>query len=151
MKRLLIAVFTVAALAAGAAILASGPNIEFKKTTHDFGMIPQGKPTAHEFVFTNTGDEPLVLVKVKASCGCTTPSYPREPIAPGAEAKIKAVYNAASVGKFQKSVTVTTNIKESDAVTEKRFNLFIKGEVVADKLNKQGGANQQSPVRINNN
>jgi len=148
MKRLLIAVFAVSTLAAGAAILALGPNIEFKKTTHDFGKIAQGKPVAHEFTFTNTGDEPLVLIKVKASCGCTTPSYPREPIAPGEEAKIKAVYNAASVGKFQKSVTVTTNIKEADNITEKRFNLFIKGEVMADNLN-QGNGTQQSPVRIN--
>ena len=150
MKRLLLPLFVASALVAGAAIMAAGPNIEFVKTTHDFGKIPQGKPVAHEFEFTNTGDEPLLLIKVKASCGCTTPSYPREPIAPGESAKIKAVYNAASAGRFQKSVTVTTNIKEADNSTDKRINLFIKGEVVSDNLNKGNGGSPQSPVRINN-
>ena len=131
-----------------AAYLAGGPNINFAKTSHDFGKIPQGKPVSHEFEFTNTGDAPLVLKNVKASCGCTTPFYPTEPIQPGQKSKIKAVYNAAGVGTFHKSITVTTNIKEVDG-KDKKIILFIKGEVVADKL---GGNNKSpgSPVRINN-
>ena len=126
MKRLLIAVFAVSTLAAGAAILALGPNIEFKKTTHDFGKIAQGKPVAHEFTFTNTGDEPLVLIKVKASCGCTTPSYPREPIAPGAEAQVVVEFNSkGKKGKRNQKVTITANTNPPQTF------IYLTGEVLS--------------------
>ncbi|MBI3143619.1 MAG: DUF1573 domain-containing protein [Bacteroidetes bacterium] len=129
-----------------AAYVALGPQITFTKTTHDFGKIPQGKPVSYEFEFTNTGDAPLVLTSVKASCGCTTPFYPTEPVQPGQTNKIKAVYNAASPGTFHKSVTVTTNIKEATG-EEKKVILFIKGDVAADAFNN-GGEKPGSPVRI---
>lgn len=104
------------------------PGIEFQKKTHDFGKIPQGKNAAHSFKFTNTGDAPLTLKEVKPSCGCTTPKWPRKPIMPGKTATIKAVYDAGSTGRFQKSITVKTNVEDKSRVI-----LSIKGRVVEQK------------------
>jgi hypothetical protein len=82
--------------------------IKFDKTEHDFGKGPVGKPTTYEFKFKNIGTEPLVLSNVKASCGCTAPSWPKEPIMPGEGADIKVQYNMARAGAYRKSITVTT-------------------------------------------
>lgn len=150
MRQRLFTLLTIATLGLGtAAFLPVGPNVEFEVTSHNFGKIPQGKPVSYEFEFTNNGDAPLILKNVKASCGCTTPFYPTEPIQPGEKSKIKAVYNAASAGNFHKSVTVTTNIQEATG-QDKKVILFIKGEVVADKFKDNGNNNNGSPVRINN-
>ncbi len=88
---------------------AKGTTISFEKTNYDFGSIPQGTPVEAEFKFTNTGKEPLVLKRVSASCGCTTPYYTQEPVAPGKTGIIKATYNAAATGGFNKPVTVEYN------------------------------------------
>lgn len=103
--------------------IASG-EFKFSKTTHDFGKIAQGKPVSAEFEFENTGDAPLMITKAKASCGCTVPSYPKEPIPPGGTGTIKAVYNAANVGVFNKSITLTANVPTGTV------KLYIKGEVI---------------------
>jgi len=95
------------------------------ETTHDFGKIPQGKPVTHEFKFTNSGKVPLVLSQVQASCGCTTPDYSKEPIAPGKVGTIKATFNAAAVGAFNKSITVNANVEGGATY------LILKGEVIA--------------------
>lgn len=99
-------------------------------TTHDFGKIKQGVPATHEFKFTNTGKTPLVITNVQASCGCTTPAWTKEPVMPGGQGFIKATYNAASSGAFNKTVTVTANI-ESGFV-----QLTIKGEVLPTEVGK---------------
>lgn len=99
-------------------------------TTHDFGKIKQGTPVTHEFKFTNSGKVPLVITNVQASCGCTTPAWTKEPVMPGGQGFIKATYNAASIGAFNKTVTVTANI-ESGFV-----QLVIKGEVQAVQSGK---------------
>lgn len=125
---------------------ANGPQIKFSEKSHSFGKIPRGKPVTHVFTFTNEGDEPLVLMNVKASCGCTTPFYPTEPIQPGESNKIKVTYNAASPGRFHKSVTIRTNQK-TEAGTQHKTVLFIKGEVVNDQFEEEENGN--SPVRIN--
>ncbi len=150
MRQTLFTLLAIAVLGLGtAAFLPGGPNVEFAKTSHDFGKIAQGKPVSYEFEFTNNGDAPLLLKNVKASCGCTTPFYPTEPIQPGQTSKIKATYNAAGVGTFHKSITVTTNIQEPDG-SDKKIILFIKGEVVADNFKNNNNNNGGSPVRINN-
>src|SRR5690554_101937 len=64
------------------AAVESGAKIEFEKETHDYGTIDQYADGNCEFVFKNTGNEPLVISSAKGSCGCTVPSWPREPIAP---------------------------------------------------------------------
>lgn len=85
------------------------------KVKHDFGKIPQGQPATHSFKITNTGDAPLVIKDVRPSCGCTTPKWPKKPIAPGESAEIKAVYDAKSTGAFQKSIVVDTNVPFSES------------------------------------
>ena len=68
----------------------------------------------HEFVFTNNGNQPLVLTAVKASCGCTTPSWTKEPVLPGQSGHIKASYNSKNrPGRFHKSITITSNAVHS--------------------------------------
>lgn len=97
-----------------------GPTINFVNTEHDFGNIPQGTPVTHEFAFTNEGDAPLILESVKASCGCTTPDWTKAPIAPGATGVIKATFNAAAGGAFNKSITVKTNISAESTILKLR-------------------------------
>jgi hypothetical protein len=88
----------------------SGAKIVFAETSHNFGNVIEGEIARYEFKFTNTGTEPLVLQNVQASCGCTTPKWPREPIAAGATAVITAEYNSnGRPGTFNKSITVTSN------------------------------------------
>lgn len=80
-----------------------------KETEFNFGKIAQGKPVYHTFEIVNTGSQPLKLDNVQASCGCTTPEWSRDAIAPGASAPIKVGYNAAAEGDFTKFITVTYN------------------------------------------
>ena len=96
---------------------------EWVSTSFDFGKIKQGVPVTHEFKFTNKGKTPLIITNVQASCGCTSPGWTRDAIPPGGEGYVKATFNAANAGVFNKTVTVTANI-ESGFVT-----LSFKGEV----------------------
>lgn len=101
-----------------------GPKIQFESLIHDYGTIQKGSNGNCEFQFTNTGNEPLILSNVKASCGCTTPSWTQKPIMPGKTGVIKVHYNTNTVGGFTKSITVTSN-----AVDNPRTVLKIKGNV----------------------
>ncbi|MBX2961599.1 MAG: DUF1573 domain-containing protein [Cyclobacteriaceae bacterium] len=91
---------------------------------HDFGKIRLNEPVVHEFTFTNSGDEPLVIATVQASCGCTVTEYTKDPIPSGGKGFVKATYNAAKAGVFSKTVTITAN------TIENTVELTIKGEVV---------------------
>ncbi|MCB0687542.1 MAG: DUF1573 domain-containing protein [Saprospiraceae bacterium] len=101
-----------------------GNPVHFDKTEFDFGSIVQGTPQKVEFTVTNESDQPLILKKVKGSCGCTATDYDTNPIAPGASTTIEATYNAKSLGSFRKTVSVYTNIQENP------FVLTIKGTVI---------------------
>lgn len=90
-------------------ILAS--EFKFEKETHDFGTIPFNKPASYEFVFTNVGDEPIIISQVAPSCGCSVADFSKTPIKPGDAGKIKVTYNAAAKGPFTKSFTVKSNTK----------------------------------------
>jgi hypothetical protein len=96
--------------------------LQLKETEHDFTKIPQGKPVYYVFEIVNTGKQALKLDDVHASCGCTTPEWNHEPIAPGATAAIKVGYNAAAAGDFDKTITITYNTNQSK-------QLKIKGTV----------------------
>ncbi len=86
------------------------PKIEFEKKTHDFGTFEEGTQATVTFTFKNTGNAPLILNSVRASCGCTTPKWTKEPVAPGEEGKVTAIYNSKGrVGNFTKTITVTHN------------------------------------------
>ncbi len=97
-------------------------SISLKETEFDFGKIPQGKPVTHIFEFTNTGATSVSLDNVQASCGCTTPDWNKDVVAPGASSKIIVGYNAQNEGPFAKPVTITYN---GNQVKE----IIIKGEV----------------------
>ncbi len=85
------------------------PVITFAESEFDFGTIDQGTKVEHVFKFTNTGDAPLVIVDAKSSCGCTVPTYPKEPVAPGAEAELLVKFNGSGKNQVSKTVTITAN------------------------------------------
>jgi len=99
-----------------------------KENTHNFGKIPQGRPATYNFEIVNTGKEPLKLDNVQASCGCTTPEWSKEAIAPGAAANIKVGYNAHAEGAFTKMVTIFYNTNQTKTIT-------ISGEVYKSPSN----------------
>lgn len=127
MKRI-ISIFTLILMSAVAFnIIAAGKGAEmtFNEKTHDFGTIKEANgPVTHTFEFTNTGGEPLVIINVNASCGCTRPEYPKEPIMPGKKGKVKVTFNPAGrPGEFSKEVKIRTN-------GDKRPILRITGTVI---------------------
>ncbi len=85
-------------------------SMKFKNEDHSFGNVPEGPSVSYDFEFLNISKEPIVLSNVQASCGCTTPTWPKEPIAPGKSSKITATYNTQGrPGPFSKTITVTSN------------------------------------------
>jgi hypothetical protein len=108
--------------------LVDQPVFTWAETQHDFGKIKVGVPVSHEFTFTNTGDVPLIISTVQASCGCTVTAYTKDPIAPKGKGFVKATFNAASVGVFSKTLTVNANTEEGVVY------LTIKGEVVTNVI-----------------
>ncbi len=104
---------------------ATGAVMTFDVMTVDYGTIEKGGDPIRRFKFTNTGAEPLIVKAAKGSCGCTVPTYPKEPIMPGESNVIEVRYDTQRVGAFTKTVTLTTN-ETSDTHT-----LTIKGEVKA--------------------
>ncbi len=104
-------------LFAGAqSVLPTEEVLKLKQTEHDFSLIPQGKPVYYTFEIVNTGKTAVKLDDVHASCGCTTPEWDRDPIAPGATGKIKVGYNAAVEGFFEKSITIAYNTNQNKQI-----------------------------------
>ena len=101
----------------------NAPEITFEEIIHDFGTLQKGDDCTVDFKFKNTGKEPLILANCQASCGCTAPTCPKEPIVPGASSVIKIKYDSNRVGVFSKTVTVTSNAKNSPVT------LSIKGKI----------------------
>jgi len=100
--------FIAAAFVAGFTVMAQKPDelVKLSAETYNFGKIKQGVPVTTSFTVSNTSDKPIVLESVVASCGCTTPEWSKEPIAPGSTAQIKVGYNAAAVAPFTKDITI---------------------------------------------
>lgn len=136
MKRTFLSLFLITSIATFAQSQENKPNpnapvFKFEEELFDFGDIPEGPQVTHEFKFKNVGKEPLVLSNVKASCGCTTPSWPKEPVLPGKEAAITATYNTQGrVGPFTKAITISSNASESNKI------LTIKGTVLSPEQEK---------------
>ena len=108
---------------------------------HDFGKIKQGTPVTTFFTITNTSDKPIFIENATAGCGCTTPEFSKEPIAPNATSKLKVGYNAAAMGHFDKTVS----IKIAGYTEPKVIN--IAGEVVADAaVNNSASASTPMPL-----
>jgi hypothetical protein len=91
----------------------NGAKISFVEKSHDFGTIKEANgPVSYEFEFKNVGNEPLVILSARASCGCTRPEYPEKPIKPGEKGKIKITYNPAGrPGEFDRKIKIQTNDK----------------------------------------
>ena len=97
--------------------------IDFETKVVDYGMIEHNSDGQRSFVFTNNGTDPLIIKNAKGSCGCTVPTWPREPIMPGETSNIGVKYATNRVGKFTKTITLTTNASKRPTI------LTIKGEV----------------------
>ena len=107
---------------------ANWTTVQWIDSVQNFGNVTDGEKVMITFHFKNTGSKPLVITNVTASCGCTVPSKPEEPIAPGAEGKITAEFNSIGrVGKASKYLNVTCNTKEQTV------NLLFEGEVLPKK------------------
>jgi hypothetical protein len=109
---------TVKAQDAAVPVNPNGPDIQFGKTVHDYGTIIQGADGNCDFKFKNTGKEPLILSNVVSSCGCTVPSWTREPIMPGKEGTIKVKYDTNRIGVIGKQITVMSNAKTERVVLQ---------------------------------
>tara|TARA_B100001758_G_C17978281_1_gene386777 strand:+ start:81 stop:548 length:468 start_codon:yes stop_codon:yes gene_type:complete len=107
----------------------NAPEITFDNEIIDLGTFMQyDDPSSKcEFLFTNTGKEPLIISKAKGSCGCTVPNWPKEPIMPGETGTIKVNYDEKRVGSFNKSITITSNARNSVKV------LKIKGKILTNE------------------
>ena len=101
----------------------NAPEITFEQDVIDYGDIEQGANGVREFKFTNTGKEPLIISNARGSCGCTVPTWPKEPIKPGEKNVIKVKYDTKRIGPINKSVTITSNAKTANKV------LRIKGNI----------------------
>jgi hypothetical protein len=109
----------------------NGAGMVFENETIDYGTIAHNADGKREFVFTNNGNKPLIITNTQGSCGCTVPSTPKEPIAPGAKGVIGVKYATDRVGAFTKTVTVTSNAEGQPTKI-----LTIKGVVLADDAPK---------------
>jgi hypothetical protein len=124
MKKLLVYLTVLVGMASFAQ---TGPKIEFKEETINYGEVEKGKDDGiRVFEFTNTGDQPLIITNAKSSCGCTVPEWSKEPIAPGGKGQIKVQYNM-NPGPISKTITI-----ESNAVNKPNgmVPLRIKGTVI---------------------
>ncbi|MDR3350058.1 MAG: DUF1573 domain-containing protein [Prevotellaceae bacterium] len=125
MKKTLLLVIACVAGCATAFAQTADTTVKFTVTTHDFGELLQSDgPQTYAFEFTNIGTAPVLVQNVQPSCGCTTPGWTKEPVEPGQTGVVQATYNAASVGPFNKSLTVTTNGSPAT------ITLYIKGKVI---------------------
>ncbi|MCB0571694.1 MAG: DUF1573 domain-containing protein [Phaeodactylibacter sp.] len=122
--------------AAQEAAVPTGPTttMTFDETEFDFGTVQEGEKVSHTYKFKNTGSEPLILSNAKGSCGCTVPSWPREPIPPGATAEVSVNFDSHNkAGKRNQKVTITANTNPPQTF------IYLKGEVV-------GGASTAQPA-----
>lgn len=99
--------------------------MSFEDSKYDFGEIIQGEKISHSFTFTNTGDAPLIISSVRATCGCTVPTWSKEPIEPGDSEEIKVVFDSeGKSGTQTKDITIISNAVPNTSV------LRITGEVI---------------------
>ena len=105
--------------------MVQGQEIWFEEYLHDYGQIEEDSDGTWSFVFKNQGEEAIVINRVRSTCGCTVPDWPREPIEPGASGEITVIYNTSTTGTFLKSVVVYSTAANSPV------KLQIKGKVFA--------------------
>jgi hypothetical protein len=130
MKKLCLSVFALLLLSLTIQAQSKGAIIKFSKVVHDYGTIYQNADGKSEFSFSNLGDEPLILSSVRSSCGCTVPSWPKEPILPGQSGVIVVTYDTKRIGGISKQITVLSNATESPLTLEIKGTVLQKPEEV---------------------
>ncbi|MFD1469832.1 DUF1573 domain-containing protein [Hymenobacter caeli] len=129
---------------AAAAAKTTGPAITFEESKYDFGSVAQGGIVDHVFKFKNTGTQPLIISNIGVSCGCTTPEYTKDPVAPGKSGTIAAHFNSAGkMGMQNKVLTIESNAAAGNTtvslvgeVKEAGTTAAAKGADAAKKANK---------------
>lgn len=103
------------------------PVFDFDYTEFDFGTIKQGQKVKKTFTFNNTGNAALAIIDAKGSCGCTVPTYPKDPIAPGDKGEIEVVFDSAGKsGEQNKTITITANTSPTSTVLTLKGNIEIE-------------------------
>ncbi|TPE42738.1 DUF1573 domain-containing protein [Pontibacter mangrovi] len=119
----------------------NAPVMSFEETEYDFGSIKQGESIEHTFMFTNTGKTPLIIESASATCGCTVPDWPKEPIAPGETGKVAVKFNSTGkMGQQQPTVTIRANTQPNIV------RVALKGNVESSSIPAAGAS---GPVRRN--
>lgn len=119
-----------------------GALLKFESVVIDYGDIEQGSEPLRVFTFENVGTEPAIIKNAKGSCGCTVPVWPKEPIMMGEKSQIEVRYDTKRIGKFTKTVKLTTNYSDSPIV------LTIKGNV-NKKEEEPEGIPESTPSILN--
>lgn len=89
---------------------ANSAAFKFEKESYDFGQITEGEKVSYDFIFTNSGTEPMIITSATATCGCTVPEFSREPIAPNSDGKISVIFDSkGKTGMQNKVITITAN------------------------------------------
>ena len=121
------------------------PTLDFEETTHDFGTIDEGDVVEHTFSFTNNGKAPLVITNARGTCGCTVPSYTKDPVAPGETGEMLVKFNSRGKRNQQnKSVNITANTESG----KERLQIKVFVTPSADAAN---GAKSTSPIQVKSN
>ncbi|MEX0983360.1 MAG: DUF1573 domain-containing protein [Bacteroidales bacterium] len=127
MKRLIIPILTLLLVSCipknEKEAISSGQELYFAESTYDFGEMMEDGPGTHKIEFKNIGEEPVVINRVRSSCGCTIPSWPKAPIEPGSTGEIEVKYNTALVGPFRKTVYIYSTAVNTPV------KIMIKGKV----------------------
>lgn len=102
------------------------PVMEFESESHDFGLIVQGEQVSHTFKFTNTGGSDLIISSASATCGCTVPTWSKEPVKPGDSGKIEVVFNSSGrSGINNKEVKILTNAQPNTIKLTIRSEIYV--------------------------
>ena len=105
--------------------IANATTMSVDRMEHDFGEIPDTEPATTTFTITNTGSNPLIISQAKGSCGCTVPTYPKEPIAPGATGTIEVSFSPkGKQGPQNKTVTLIANTEPANTVMNIKSNVI---------------------------
>lgn len=117
-------------VAAASVNLAAMPMFKFQRETYDFGSVKEGPDAEYIFQFTNVGKAPLIVQSASASCACVTVDWPKEPILPGKQGRIKVTYRTQGrLGAFAKDIYLMTNAALPEG--KSRYELHITGTVVS--------------------
>jgi hypothetical protein len=122
--------------------------LNFEKETVDYGQIEKGSDPYRVFEFTNTSESVVLITSARGSCGCTVPTYPKEPIAPGGKGEIKVRYDTNRVGAFKKTVTLSLK----DAGGQESTKVLTISGTVSQKAPEPEGAplNENNPFKGKN-